>query len=58
MAKSKQEIIKDIEGYIAKRVGDIDDWYVGIAANPRERLFDDHSVDEKKRGVDLADSIE
>ena len=46
MAKSKKEIIKDIEGHMAERGGDIDDWYVGIAAKPRERLFDDHSVDE------------
>ena len=46
MAKSKKEIIKDIKGYMAKRGGDIDDWYVGIAAKPRERLFDDHSVEE------------
>ena len=47
MAKSKDEIIEDIEGHMVKRGGDIDDWYVGIAAKPRERLFDDHSVDEK-----------
>lgn len=46
MAKSKKEIIEDIEGYMSNRGGDMDDWYVGIAAKPRERLFDDHSVDE------------
>ena len=46
MAKSKKQIIKDIEGYMSKRGGDMDDWYVGIAANPKERLFDDHSVEE------------
>ena len=46
MAKNKEEIIKDIEGYIANRAGDIYEWYVGIAAKPKERLFDDHSVDE------------
>ena len=48
MAKSKKEIIEEIEAYMAKRGGDIEDWYVGISANARERLFDDHSVDEKK----------
>ena len=48
MAKSKKEIIKDIQGLMTKRGGDMDDWYVGIAAKPRERLFDDHSVDEDK----------
>lgn len=46
MAKSKEEIIEDIEDHIANRGGDLDEWYVGIAAKPRERLFDDHSVDE------------
>ena len=47
MAKSKKEIIKDIQNYITKRGGAINGWYVGIAAKPRERLFDDHSVDEE-----------
>ena len=46
MATTKKEIIEDIESHMAKRGGDIDDWYVGIAEKPRERLFDDHSVDE------------
>ena len=46
MAKSKKEIIKDIERHMAKRGGDIGDWYVGIAAKPKKRLFDDHSVDK------------
>jgi len=55
MAKSKQQIIKNIEDHMAKRGGDIGDWYVGIAANPRERLFDDHSVDEKN-GVWIYDT--
>lgn len=48
MAKNKEAIIQDIEDYMAKHGGDIDDWYVGVAAKPRERLFDDHSVDEDK----------
>lgn len=48
MTKNKEEIIQDIEDHMAKRGGDIDDWYVGVAAKPRERLFDDHSVDEDK----------
>ena len=46
MAKSKKQIISDIEDFMTKWGGDIDDWYVGIAAQPRERLFDDHAVDE------------
>ena len=46
MAKSRKQIIKDIRSYMTKRGGDMDDWYVGIAAKPTERLFDDHSVDK------------
>lgn len=48
MAQSKQQIIKDIQSYIAKSGGGIKKWYVGIATDPKERLFDDHSVDKKK----------
>ena len=44
--KKRKEIIKDIKGRMAKCGGDIDDWYVGIAAKPKKRLFDDHSVDK------------
>ena len=47
MAKTKSEIIADIEEHIESRGGELDEWYVGIAAKPRERLFDDHSVDEE-----------
>lgn len=46
MAKSKSKIIDDIKGHIAKHDSGIGGWYVGIAARPRDRLFDDHSVDE------------
>ena len=48
MAKSKKEIIEEIAKHITKRGGGIKKWYVGIAADPEERLFDDHSVDRKK----------
>ena len=48
MAKSKQEIIDEIENHITDCGGGIRNWYVGIAAKPKERLFDDHSVDEEK----------
>ena len=47
MAKSKSDIITDIQRYITNRGGGIGAWYVGIAANPRDRLFDDHSVSEE-----------
>lgn len=48
MAKSKQEIIDEIESHITDCGGGIRGWYVGIATNPKDRLFDDHSVDEEK----------
>lgn len=48
MANGEQEIIDEIENYITGRGGGIRDWYVGIATKPRERLFNDHSVDEKQ----------
>ena len=47
MTNSKNEIIGDIESHITKRGGGIAAWYVGIAARPRDRLFNDHSVDEE-----------
>ena len=48
MAKSKKEIIEEIQSYITKCGGGFAKWYVGIAADPKERLFDDHSVDKEK----------
>ena len=47
MAKLNQEIISEIKSYIAKCGGSYSDWYVGIASAPKQRLFNDHSVDEK-----------
>jgi hypothetical protein len=47
MAKSKQAIKQEIRDHIKSRGGSYSDWYVGIAADPRERLFNDHKVDEE-----------
>lgn len=44
---TKQEIINVIADHVSKRGGNYSEWYVGIATDPGERLFDDHSVDEK-----------
>lgn len=44
---SESVIIKEIEDYIAKWGGTYQSWYVGIAEKPRERLFQDHSVDQQ-----------
>lgn len=48
MAKSKKTIISEIKEHMKKRGGNYSDWYVGIASDPRERLFTEHNVDEKK----------
>jgi hypothetical protein len=42
-----QKIIADIDAHMQARGGTNSDWYVGIAADPRERLFVAHCVDEK-----------
>lgn len=36
----------DIEQYIREHGGDFSNWYAGIAADPRHRLFSDHNVTE------------
>lgn len=44
MAKSEQEIVAAISNYIRECGGSYDQWYVGIAADPTARLFNDHRV--------------
>lgn len=45
---SAEEIISHINGYVAGCRDQIKiNWYVGIATNPKDRLFKDHCVDEK-----------
>ena len=41
------QIVADFEAYVRKGGGPYSAWYVGIARDPRDRLFNDHSVDEK-----------
>jgi hypothetical protein len=36
----------DIVQYIRQCGGDFPNWYAGIAADPRARLFNDHNVNE------------
>lgn len=47
MAKPKQEIVQDIEQHMSNNGGRGSQWYVGIATNARDRLFQDHNVREK-----------
>lgn len=46
MGKTAKEIIDEIEAHIDKRGGAYEDWYVGVTDSPRDRLFEDHDVDE------------
>ncbi len=44
---SINEVARQIEAHIQKCGGAYSSWYCGIASSPRDRLFDDHNVDEK-----------
>lgn len=44
MSASKEEIFTSINAYF--KTGQRRDWYVGIAADPKQRLFKDHNVTE------------
>ena len=41
------QVIQDIEKYMGQFGGYYRDWYVGIASDPRKRLFTDHCVREQ-----------
>jgi len=43
---SKEQVFADIKAHIAHCGGSYSSWYVGIAADPRDRLFNRHSVSE------------
>ena len=47
MTAKQQEIINAFNAYIHKRGASYSQWYVGVAADPRERLFNDHRVNEQ-----------
>lgn len=47
MAKTEQEIKQEIKDYMKKWGGSISSWYVGISEEPKNRLFNGHSVKEK-----------
>lgn len=40
-------IEQEIDSLIQKSGGSFRDWYVGLAINPRQRMFDGHNVDER-----------
>ncbi len=45
--KTETDIRTTIKEYIDGWGGQYSSWYVGIAANPRDRLFSDHGVNEE-----------
>ena len=44
MVYSVQQIKYEILAYIKEFGGDFQDWYVGIAADPKNTMFEKHSV--------------
>ncbi len=44
---SKQQVLADIMAYVAQGGGKYREWYAGVASDPRDRLFNGHSVKEK-----------
>jgi hypothetical protein len=46
-ASAEQQAIAGIDAYIKQHGGGYPAWYVGIAADPRDRLFTGHCVSEK-----------
>jgi hypothetical protein len=46
MASDKATATAEIESYVAKWGGYYSQWYAGIAADARKRLFSDHAVNE------------
>jgi hypothetical protein len=47
MTYTAEQIITDINAYMRQHPGTAAvSWYVGIATNPKQRLFNDHNVSE------------
>ncbi len=47
MAKTTSEIVAQIEAHAGTPYSS---WYAGIATDPKDRMFNDHNVDEEKGG--------
>ncbi len=48
MTPEEERIISEIKNHISSRGGTYSEWYVGIAEEPRQRLFGEHNVKEKE----------
>jgi hypothetical protein len=47
MAKTKKEIIADINSHIKEEGSGYRAWYCGITSDPKSRLFTEHNVSDK-----------
>jgi hypothetical protein len=47
VASDKETVISDIKSHVANNGSSYSQWYVGIATDPRQRLFNDHAVRER-----------
>lgn len=43
-----KETIANFESYIRKNGGVYSQWYAGVATDPKQRLFNDHNVNEQR----------
>lgn len=48
MVYSVQQIKYEILAYIKEFGGDFSDWYVGVSADPKNEMINQHSVDEEE----------
>ena len=50
------DIIQEIDDYIRTIGGGYSYWYIGIASDPRDRLFNDHNVSKDNDDYIIRDS--
>jgi hypothetical protein len=55
MAVNLNQVVSEILDYVRKNGGAYSQWYAGIAATPKKRLFDDHRVLENGIWIHSAD---
>lgn len=51
MAKSKSEIMDDIQSFIGRNGGNNKEWYVGTAPDPKDQLFKTHGFKKGDYGL-------
>lgn len=48
MSMEELKIIQEIKDHVRKCGGSFSSWYIGIAEDPKDRLFSEHNVSEKE----------